>query len=91
MSGYSIAYSIAVVFAWWYFSDLVVVGFGRSWGRWPQIAVFPAALALVLIDLVANGEIWDSPLAWGVFLFTEFFFGFLAISFFLAAALAVPG
>ena len=84
-------YWIAVVFAWWFFSDLVVVGFGRRWGRWPQIAVLPVALALVLIDLVAYGEIWELPLSWGVFLFTEFVFGYFAISFFLAAAFAVPG
>ena len=47
--------------------------------------------ALVAIDLVAYGEIWDLPLAWGIFLFTEFVFGYFAISFFLAAAFAVPG
>ena len=91
VSGYSIAYWIAVVAAWAGFSDLVVVGFGRRWGRWPQVAVLPVALALVLIDLVAYGEIWDLPLAWGVFLFTEFFFAFVAISLFLAAIFAVPG
>ena len=84
-------YWISVVLAWWYFSDLVVVGFGRRWGRWPQVAVLLAVLALVVIDLGAYGEIWDLPLAWGLFLFTEFVFGYFAISFFLAAAFAVPG
>ena len=84
-------YWIGVVFAWWYFSDLVVVGFGRRWGRRPQIAVLPVVLALLVTDLVAYGQIWDLPLAWGVFLFTEFVFGFFAISFFLAATFAVPG
>ena len=84
-------YWISVVLAWWFFSDLVVVGFGRRWGRWPQVAVLLAVLALVVIDLGAYGEIWDLPLAWGIFLFTEFVFGYFAISFFLAAAFAVPG
>ena len=84
-------YWIAVVYAWWFFSDLVVVGFGRGWGRWPQVAVLPVLLALVLIDLVAYGQIWDLPLAWGIFLFTEFVLGFFAISFLLAAIFAVPG
>ena len=91
VSGYSIAYWIAVVAAWNAFSHLVEVGFGRRWGRWPQVAVLPVVLALVLIDLVAYGEIWDLPLAWGVFLFTGFVYGFTAISFFLAATFAVPG
>ena len=84
-------YWIGVAFSWWYFSDLVVVGFGRSWGRRPQAAALGLALILLMIDVVAYGEIWELPLAWGVFLFTEFFFGFLAVSFFLAAVLAVPG
>ena len=26
-------YWIAVAVSWWYFSDLVVVGFSREWGR----------------------------------------------------------
>ena len=84
-------YWIGVVFMWWYFSDLVVVGLGRSWGRRPQAAALAVALVLVVIDLVAYGEIWDLPLAWGVFLFTEFVFGLFAVSFFLAGVLAVPG
>ena len=84
-----IGYFIGVVAAWWYFSDLVVVGFGRRWGRWPQISALAVALALVLVDLVAYGGIWDSPLAWGIFLFTEFFYGFFAVSFFLVESSGV--
>ena len=84
-------YWIGVVVAWWYFSDMLVVGLGRRWGRWPQVAVLPIALALVVVDLVLYGELWELPLAWGVFLFTEFFFALFAISFLLAAIFAVPG
>ena len=86
-----IGYWIGLAFAWWYFSDLVVVGLGRSWGRRPQVAALGLAAILLMIDLVAYNELWDLPLAWGVFLFTEFFFGFLGVSFLLAAVLAVPG
>ena len=53
-----VLYWIAVGVAWWYFSDLVVVSFGRSWGRWPQVAVFPVALALIVADLVAYESAW---------------------------------
>ena len=84
-------YWLSVVYAWWFFSDLVVVGFSRKWGRWPQVAVLPVVLALVVTDLVVYGQIWDLPLAWGVFLFTEFVVGFFAVSFFQAAIFAVPG
>ena len=84
-------YWIGVAFSWWYFSDLVVVGLGRSWGRRPQAAALGVAAILLVTDLVAHGEIWEPPLAWGIFLFTEFFLGFLGVSFLLAAVLAVPG
>ncbi len=84
-------YWLAVGLAWWFSSDLFVVGFGRKWGRWPQVAVFPAVVALVVVDLVAYGEIWDRPLALAVFLYTEVVLGFFTVLFVLAAALAVPG
>ena len=84
-------YWIGVGFALWYFSDLVVVGFSRRWGRWPQVAVVPVAAALMISSLVVYGDVWDLPLAWGVYAFTEFFYGFIAISFLLSALLAVPG
>ena len=54
------------------------------------MAVFPIALVLVIADLVAYGDAWALPLAWGVFVFTEFFFGLIGISFVFAAAFAVP-
>ena len=84
-------YWIAVAAAWWYSRDLVTVGLGRRWGRRPQVAALLAVLALVAVDLVAYGEVWDLPLAWAVFLYTEVVLGLFAISFVLAAALAVPG
>ena len=84
-------YWIGVAIAWWYFSELVVGGFGRSWGRRPQVSVFLAALALVVIDLVAYGEVWDLPLAWAVFVYTEFVIGTFAISFLLSGIFGVPG
>ena len=86
-----VGYWIGLAFSWWYFSDLVVVGLGRSWGRRPQAAALGVAAILLVTDLVAHGEIWEPPLAWGIFLFTEFFFGFLGVSFLLAAVLAVSG
>jgi hypothetical protein len=49
-------YWVGVGFAFWYLSDLFVVGFSRNWGRWLQLAVFPLVLALVIADLVAYGD-----------------------------------
>ena len=84
-------YFIGVFFAWWFLSDLMVVGFSRPWGRWPQIAVVAVVAVLVIVDLVLYGSAWDLPLAWGLFLLTEFVYAAFAISFSLAALFAVPG
>ena len=71
---------IGVAFAWWYFSDLVVVGFSLKWGRWPQVALLPIAGALSVANLIAFGSLWSPLLAWSVFGFVEFFYGSIAIS-----------
>ena len=86
-----VGFWVAVGFSWWYFSDLVVVIFSLRWGRWPQVAVFPFALALLVAGLVAYDSAWAPPLGWGVFVFSEFFFGALGVSLLLAGVLAIPG
>lgn len=84
-------YFIGLAVAWWYLPDLFAVGLSLRWGRWPQAAVLPIALALVVADIVAYESGWAPPLGWGLFLLTEGFFGFIGASFLLAAILAVPG
>ena len=81
----------AVGVAFYYFPDVVVVGFSRQWGRWPQAAALLVAFALLLADVAQYATGWAPPLGWGVFLFTAIFFGLIGISFVLAAALSVPG
>ncbi len=70
---------------------MVVVGFSRRWARWPQIAILPIAVAVLVANLIAFGNPWSPLLAWGVFGFVEFFYGSIAISFLLAAIFRVPG
>ena len=86
-----VGYLIGVAAAWWYLSDAFIVGFGLQWGRWPQIAVFPIALGLLVIGLVAGGVEWGTPLQWGAYIMSQFWFGFIGPSFILAALFAVPG
>lgn len=84
-------YLIGVGFAWWYLSDAFVVGLGLKWGRWPRIVATPIAVVLGGIGLVAYESVWAPPLAWGVFIMSQFWFGFIGPSFILAAIFAVPG
>lgn len=80
-----------VAVAFWFLPDIVVVGFSRPWGRWPQLATLLLAAVLIVTDLVAYGSVWGPPLGWGMFSLTAFFFGFFAMSFLVAGTLAVPG
>ena len=80
-----------VFFAFYYFPDLVIVGFSRPWGRWPQAAGLLIALALLVADFVVYGTGWAPPLAWGVFIFTAFYYSLIGVAFLVASVLAVPG
>ena len=82
---------VGVFFALFYLPDLVVVGFSRQWGRWPQAAALLVALGLLVANFAAYGDGWAPPLGWGLLVFTAFFFAFIGISFVLAAIFAVPG
>ena len=87
----NLGYLIGGAFAWWYLSDAFIVGLGLKWRRWPQIVAFAAAIVLAGISVVAYQNVWAPPLAWGVFIMTQFWFGFIGPSFILAALFAVPG
>ena len=82
---------IGLFFAFYYFPDLVIVGFSRSWGRWPQAGALVVALGLLVADFAAYDTGWAPPLGWGVFIFMTFFYGLIGVAFVVASALAVPG
>ena len=86
-----VGYLVGAGFAWWYLSDLFVVGFGLRWGRWPQIGSVPIAAVLVIAGLVAGEGFWSPQVTWGIFILTQFWFGFSSVLFILAAIFAVPG
>ena len=90
-SGLNLGLLVGVLFAFYYLPDLVIVGFTRPWGRWPQAAVLLIGLFLLTVDIVAYGTIWAPPLGWGVYIFSAFFFGLIGVAFFFAAVLRVPG
>ena len=82
---------VGVLFAVYYLPDLFIVGLSRPWGRWPQVAVLGFAIALTSADLAAYGSGWGTPLGWGIFALTSFFYAVIGVAFLLAALLAVPG
>ena len=73
------------------FSYVVNIGFGRTWGRWPQIAVIAGALVASILSYTAHETFWGLPLAWFVIAWLVYTYAHLAISFFLSAILGTPG
>lgn len=82
---------IGVIFAFYYLSDLVVVGLSLPWGRLAQLAAIIIALVLLVANFAAYQSAWAPPLGWGLFTFTGVFYASLGVSFLVAAMLAVPG
>jgi hypothetical protein len=70
---------------------LVNVGFGRSWGRWPQAVVLLLAVVAVAFDLLRYGIFWGPPLGLLVYLLLVVVLGYFGLSFVLAAIFAVSG
>ncbi len=85
------AYWIIPAVAFWSLSDVVNIGFGRNWGRRPQLAVAALGVVIALVGFIVEGVLWSLPLAWFVYLLGQLVFFPLGVSFLLAAVIAVPG
>lgn len=66
-------------------------GFGRSWGRWPQVIVGLLALVAIVSSLVFSGQWWGRPLGTLIFVLILSVTGHLGLSFVLAGILGQPG
>ena len=85
------AYWIIPAVAFWTLSDVVNIGFGRNWGRRPQLVVAALGVVIALVGFIVEGVLWSLPLAWFVYLLGQLVFLPLGASFLLAAVIAVPG
>ncbi len=66
-------------------------GFGRSWGRWPQVIVGLLALIAIVYSLIFSGHWWGRPLGTLIFVLILYVTGHLGLSFVLAGILGQPG
>ena len=80
-----------IFFALYLFSYVINIGFGRQWGRWPQIVILSCTAAAAFGSFAAYGIVWGPPLAWFIMAWVSYLYTHLAISFFLSAVLATPG
>ncbi|MHC4676935.1 MAG: hypothetical protein ACYTBZ_31005 [Planctomycetota bacterium] len=82
---------IGAAAGFYFLSDVVNIGFARSWSRWPQAVALFLALGAVVFDLFQYGNIWGPPLGMLIYILMVFVLGALGLSFLLAGILAVPG
>lgn len=66
-------------------------GFGRAWGRWPQLSTLFLATMAIVYNLIRTGSWWGEPLGALVFVLIVYVTVHLGLSFVLASLLAHPG
>ncbi len=82
---------IGAIVSFYFLSEVINIGFTRSWKRRPQAFFLLLALGAAVFYILRYGEIWGPPLGLLVYILMVFVLGYLGISFFLAAIVASPG
>ena len=82
---------IGLAYAVYYLPDLINLGFGRAWGRWPQFVAAASVLVAGLIDLVFAGSFLGPALGLVVFALVIYAFAHIGLSMIVATIIAAPG
>ena len=84
---------------WWLGAILCILalpmvfntGFGRRWGRWPQVVYLLLLCGAALWDWLAYRSLWAPPLGSVVLLLFLYVFAHVGLSFLVAGVAATPG
>ena len=82
---------LGIAVSFYILPEMVGIGFGRDFGRWPQLIFGLMALLAAVIDQVKYGALWGPLLGSLTYLLLAYVTAALGISLFLAGALATPG
>ena len=82
---------ILAAFFFWILPLVVNLGFGKSWGRRPQIVLATIVAIVGAWGLVVHGSVWTPALGWVVLVWLLYVSLHLGTSFLVATALATPG
>ncbi len=82
---------IGLAFAVYYLPDVINLGLGRTWGRWPLFAAATAVGVAGLIDLVSSGTFLGPAFGLIVFALIVYAFTHIGLSQIVAAIIASPG
>jgi hypothetical protein len=87
----NVALWVGIAVSFLFLHHVVNIGFGRSWGLWPQAVVVVLALAAVAFNLWQYGSVWGPALGLLAFLLLAYVLGYVGLSSLLAGVFAAPG
>ncbi len=82
---------IGLAYAVYFLPDVINMGLGRNWGRWPLFVAATVALAAGLIDLAFRGTFLGPAFGLIVFVLIVYAFTHIGLSMIVAAIIAAPG
>lgn len=75
----------------WALHDAADVWLGSPWGRRLVLVVLAVAAGAALIDFLQHGTVWGPPFSLSLYALALIGFGYIGLSFIVAAILAAPG
>ena len=90
-SAWNLGLWIGLAYAVYFLPDVINLGLGRAWGRWPQLVAASAVGVAGLIDLVSSGTFLGPALGLIVFALILYAFTHIGLSMLVAAILGAPG
>lgn len=92
---YSLEYNamtwFALILAVYLVNHVVSIGFGKKWGRKPQIILVLLSAALIILSLIIEGQVLGSPFRYFLYTFLFYLYLHLGTSMILASIIATPG
>ena len=82
---------IGILILFYFFGDVLNIGFNRRLGRWPHYAFLVLLVGAIASNGFLYGAFWGPPAGWLVYLMQQITAVSIGISFLFSAALAVPG
>ena len=82
---------IGLGYALYYLPDAINLGFGRAWGRRPQLVAATAVVVAGLIDLVSGGTFLGPAFGLVVVVVIIYAFTHIGLSMIVATIIAAPG
>ena len=82
---------IGLGLAVYFLPDVINLGLGRAWGRWPRFVAATAVLVAGLIDLVSSGTFVGPAFGLIFFVLIVYAFSHIGLSMIVAAIIGAPG